>query len=167
MMVGCEKLAAAQDLPAGIAWRERNREVRQLGCRRRSTTQGRDRRGGLQLVGDLGRRPARAQSKMPGALLGIADQLREPALERSPPAGVELPLDARSQQGVAEPNMLVIELQDRRSLCCAKPPAHCGGVGCHRLDDRDRGLAEQRNGLEHLANILRQPRQPRRDKTGE
>ena len=104
---------------------------------------------------------------MPGALLGIADQLREPAMERSPPARVELRLDARSQQGVAEANTLVIELQDRRSLCCAKPPAHCRGVGCHRLDDRDRGLAEQRNRLEHLANLLRQRRQPRRDETGE
>ena len=104
---------------------------------------------------------------MPGALLGVADQLREAAMERSPPARVELRLDARGQQRVAETNTLVVQLQDRRSLRRAKPPEHRRRVGGHGLDDRDRRLAEQRNGLEHLANLLRQRRQPRRDELGE
>ena len=79
---------------------------------------------------------------MPRTLLRIADQLCEPAVERSAPAGVEFRLDACSQKGVAETNTLIIELNDRRSLRDAKPPAHGGGVGCHGLDDRDRRLAE-------------------------
>ena len=167
VMVGREQLPAAPDRAAGIARRERDRQLGQLRCRPRSATRGRSRRSGLQFVGDLGRRPVRAESKMPGALLRIADQLREPAMQRSPPARVELRLDARRQQGVAETNTLVVQLQDRRSLGCAKPPAHRRRVGCRRLDDRDRRLAEQRDRLEHLANILRQRRQPRRDEIGE
>ena len=142
VMVGREQPPTAQNLPAGSGRRERDRERGQLGCRPRSPTQGRDRRGALQFVGDCGRRAARAESKVPGALLGIADQLGEPAMQRSPPERIELGLDARGQQGVAETNTLVIKLEDRRGRRGAKPPTHCRGVGCHCLDDRDRGLPE-------------------------
>ena len=42
MVVGREKLPAAQDLVGAIAWRKRDREFRQLGCRHRRPTQRRD-----------------------------------------------------------------------------------------------------------------------------
>src|SRR5437660_6837791 len=113
VIVGREKLPTAPDWAGSIGRRERDRELGQLRSCARCATRRRGGRSNLQLVGDDGRRPVRAQSKVPGALLGVTDQLREAAMERPPPARVDLQLDARGQQRVAETNTLVVQLQDR------------------------------------------------------
>ena len=166
-MVGREQLPTAADGAAGSGRRERDRELGQLGGRPRRATRGRDRGRGLQRVGDPGRRPARAERKMPGALLGVVDQLRQAAMQRSPPARVELRLDARRQQGVAEADALVVQLHDRRCLGRAKPPGTVAASDATASTIETVGSLEQRNRLEHLANLLGQRRQARRDQPGE
>ena len=117
VMVGREQLAAEEDAVASRGRRERERKLGQLGGRPRCATRGRGSRSSLELVGDPGRRPVRAQSEMPRALLGVADELRETAMERSPPPRVELRLDLRGQQGMAKTNALVVvQLQDPNGL---------------------------------------------------
>jgi hypothetical protein len=88
-------------------------------------------------------------------------------MERSPPARVELRLDASGEQRVAEANAFVVQLEDCRSHRRAEARGHRRRVGCDGLDERDRRLAQQRNGLEHLADAFRQGREARRDELGQ
>ena len=104
---------------------------------------------------------------MPSALLWVADQLGQAAMERAPPVTVELGLDPGRQEGVAETHALVAQVHDPRSLRRPQPSQHRGRIGGHRLDDRNGRLAEQRNRLEHLANRSRQHGQTRRDQAAE
>ena len=167
VLAGCETLPAAPDAAAGSGRRQRDGKLGEFRCRPRRATRGRSHGSGLQFVGHPRRRPVRAESKMLGALLRVADELREAAMQRSPSTRVELRLDTRCKQGVAEADTLLVQLHDRRGLGRAKPPAYRRPLRRNRFDDRDRRLAEQRNGLEHLTNVRGQCREARRNEVGE
>ena len=168
VLVGGEQLAAEEDAVGSRGRRERERKLGQLGGRPRCATRGRDSRSSLELVGDPGRRPVRAQREVPRALLDVADELRETAMEQPPPPRLELRLDLRGQQWMAKTNALVVvQLQDPNGLRFTKAFEHRCRVGGHCLDDGDGRLAEQRDGLECLANVLRQRREPCGDKPAE
>ena len=142
VMVGREQLPAAPEAIGSIGRREPDREFGELSGRPRCATQGCGGGRKLQLVGDFGRRSVRAESKVPGALLRVADQLCKAAMKRSPPTRLELRFDTRRQQRVAETNTLVVQLHDPRSLRRPKTPEHRRWIGRHGLDERDRRLAE-------------------------
>ena len=99
VMAGREQLPAAPDAAAGSGRRQRDGELGEFRCRPRRATRGRSHGSGLQFVGDPRRGPVRAESKMPGALLRVADELREAAMQRSPPTRVELRLDTAPPAG--------------------------------------------------------------------
>ena len=168
VQVGGEQLAAKEDAVGSRGRRERERTLGKLGGRPRCATRGRDSRSSLELVGDPGRRPVRGQREVPRALFDVADELRETAVEQPPPPRLELRLDLRGQQWMAKTNALVVvQLQDPNGLRFTKAFEHRCRFGGHCLDDGDGRLAEQRDGLECLANVLRQRREPCGDKPAE
>ena len=124
VMAGREELPAAANATAGSGRRQRDGKLGEFRCRPRRATRGRSHGSGLQFAGDPRGGPVRAESKMPGALLRVADEFREPAMQRSPPARVELRLDPRRQQGVAEAHTLLVHLHDRCGLGGAQAPTH-------------------------------------------
>src|SRR5260221_228719 len=88
-------------------------------------------------------------------------------MKGSPVAGFELGLNLGGQQGVAESNPLLRQLQDRRGLRRAQMPEYGCSFGDQSFDDCDGRLAEQSERLQHLMNLLRQRRQTRRDELGQ
>jgi hypothetical protein len=108
MMVGGEQLAATDDALACRGRRERERELRQLGCRPRCATRGRDSGSSLELVGNPGGRLVYAQREVSRALLDVADELRETPMEQSPPPRVELRLDLCGQQRMAKTDAFIV-----------------------------------------------------------
>ena len=62
--------------------------------------------------GDLGVRPFRGEGEVPGSLLRVARQRREPSVERAPLARRGVQVDGRPQQGVREPHAATRPLDD-------------------------------------------------------
>jgi hypothetical protein len=109
------RLGPARSEPVSRSRRSQaNRELGQLGRGGRSAPPSRLTRSLIESVGDLLVRLFGPQRQVPGPLLGIADDLRETAMQTPPFDGPDRRISGRCEQRMAEPDLAVRQLDDTR-----------------------------------------------------
>ena len=100
----------------------------------------------------------RSQGEMPGALLGIVEDLGEPPVQRAPLRGGEQLIGDRREQRVREREPLAVLLQHAGSHRRGRPGRRCACKGC--VDDPQRRPRQRRGHLRGGAGLRGQELEP-------
>jgi len=113
----------------------------------------------LQRCRDLRIGIGRGEGEVPGAFVGIVDDLRQPGVERAPRRRRRLGIDDRSEERVREPDPLARHLDDSRGLRLLKRGRPALAT-CRLLNELDRRAREGRDHERDLARLSRKAGEP-------